>query len=174
MPREKMVKVVLPKFKRLYLLLSVFAVISCGDTLFHRFKQVENEVWCAQDTIEFLYQGFLGESECGIDASFEMRHTAAYGNRFLNVRMELLDATDRHLLHADTFSCEVYDEYGRYNGETAGGLFQLSGDMLPLPVSSNDTVIVRLMHIMDCANLKGVLDVGLRLSETSIHGQHQF
>lgn len=174
MPRRKMVKVVRPKVNKLFVLLSVFAVISCGDTLYHRFEQVGNETWCVQDTIEFLYEGSLGENETGIDASIELRHTAGYGNRFLNVRMELLDAGDRHLLHADTFSCEVYDEYGRRNGETAGALYQLSGDAVPLPVSSKDTVIVRLMHIMGCERLKGVADVGIRLSESSTPGQHQF
>lgn len=162
------------RINRLLYLLSLLALVSCGGTLFHRYEQVDDMLWGKSDTIEFLYNGSEPGSETGVDATLEIRHDAGYDNRYLLVRMEVVDVVDNCIVAVDTFLCEVYDDYGRRNGSASGGLYQLSGNSLPLPISSKDTVLVRLSHIMEQETLDGIADVGIKFVGSSAHGQHQF
>ena len=167
-------KAMRPRINPISLLLLFFMAVSCDGTLYHRFEQVNEMEWHKCDTIEFDFYGSSHGRPGNIAATIELRHNSDYSNKFLNVRMEVLDAGDRSLLSVDTFRCEVYDEYGSRNGLTAGALYQLSGNTVQLGITSTDSVVLRLSHIMNAESLNGISDVGIKLVKTSDRGLHQF
>ncbi len=160
---------------RISRLLSVFAILllsSCDGTLFHRFREVKDTVWHNSDTLEFVYSG--SRRECVADALFEVRCDASYPYRFLNVRIEVCRPSGGEPLMADTLCCEVYDMTGRRNGSTSGLLYQLSSNPLSLGTLASDSLLLRLVHIMNDTSLEGISDVGIKIVESSSPCQNQF
>ena len=155
-------------------LCTVFLLLSCDGTLYHSFKPVENMQWNCGDTLEFFYPGnALSDTVYGIDMAFEVRHTASYSFKYLAVQVVTATAGDS-VLSVDTLSCRLYDDNGHRCGSTVGSMYQQSSDNLFIPVYSSDSVRIKVSHIMDVPQLTGVSDVGIRLSESSAHDQHQF
>ena len=146
----------------LCLLLSVMLLTACTGTLFHNYSAVEGCVWYRNDTVCFVCDGAVMNSEvCNIAA--EVRTTADYEYKDLEISVGVYSLADS-LLFADTLLCAIYGDDGRRLGTTAGLLYQQSSDLYAFPPVSNDTLMIRMSHVMDCDSLAGVSDVGIRIS----------
>ncbi len=151
----------------LLLLLSLFAIVGCDGTVYHRFASVEGAKWVAGDTLSFLYEGddFLRwDSLCSMQLSVQLRCNSSFKYKGLWVRAESYALPGDSLLSVDTLFCRVYDENGRHIGSTAGLLFQNESNVAVVDASPGDTMEVRVTHIMPDVVLRGVSDVGIKLS----------
>lgn len=159
-------KGVLLRLNRLFLL--AFVLVSCDATVYHHFQPVDNEGWCATDTLTYVYEP-SSESSAGSDAEVvaQVRYGAKYRYRNLALRIETMRACDSVLLSVDTLCCRMYDERGRRLGATAGAMYQNSSNAVVIPASLTDTLLLKLSHIMAGDTIKELFDVGLRLSAAS-------
>lgn len=151
------------RLNRLFLL--AFVLVSCDATVYHHFQPVDNEGWCATDTLTYVYEP-SSESSAGSDAEVvaQVRYGADYRYKDLCVRIETLKAVDGTLLSVDTLLCQMYDGRGRRMGATAGAMYQNGSSAVVIPVSLADTLLLKLSHIMADDTIKDIYDVGLQLS----------
>ena len=146
------------------LVIAALLLVSCDGTVFHRFGQVDSAGWLATDTLSFIYEGTdMMSSSQGVELVAQARCNACYEYRNLCLRIETSKA-DGELLSVDTLCCEIYDEYGRRLGSTAGTIYQNESGPRLLDASSADSLIFKVSHIMGENPLRGVIDVGIRLA----------
>lgn len=149
-------------FALLSLLLS-----SCEEKVLHEFKNVGYE-WRRDDTLRFsLYDRY--ESD-GYAARIELRSNTDYPYRDVWVCVEAV-APDGSFLSIDSVVCPVYNSYGVHEGVTSGIIYQSHSKEFDLPALDDDTLRIRVSHIMNDTILKGVSDVGIRLVRC---GRHRF
>lgn len=161
---------------KLLLLIATFALASCDGTLFHEFCAVDDASWSKGDTLLFTYVRPRGNDVTGCELALEVRVDASYKYKNIVTRVQVSkrvpDACEE-LVAVDTLFCEVYDSKGNPNGSTVGILYQVTSEPLHVDASDSDTLLMRVSHIMECDELQGVYDVGLKLCTSSGHGQHQ-
>lgn len=142
------------------LLLLLFLLCSCENTLFHSFSSVGGE-WQRSSVVEFAYGNrYNSYSVCGLQ--IEARTDASYRYKNIVVRAEYFNKSDS-LLHCDTIPVLVYNDEGHRIGATVGVLYQQESNVILPKISFNDTVHIRLNHIMPDESLKGVHDIGIKL-----------
>jgi gliding motility-associated lipoprotein GldH len=111
--------------------------------------------------VEFVYGGQeYYNGKCGVKV--EARTDVAYRYKNLVVRAEFLSMGDS-LIAVDTFALAVYGDEGLRVGSTAGMLYQESSDISLPDISSRDSLIIRLYHLMPDEQLEGVHDIGVKL-----------
>ena len=148
--------------KRLsFLLLTTLMLCACND-VYHNFCSTKGE-WKRNDTLRFEFFAPNDSKEKYYDARVEIRCTAEYPYKDLWMRIEA-DSKGYSSPYVDTLHCDIFDEAGRHNGATAGTLYQLSFPISSIPAAYGDTLDISIIHIMDDEILKGVRDVGIRLS----------
>ena len=142
-------------------LLLLFLLCSCDGTLFHSFYSVDGE-WERDSVAEFTYCArYYPDAICGL--RIEARTDAAYRYKNLAVRAEFLNTNDS-LIACDTIPIIVYGNDGHRVGATAGLLYQQESDIIFPNISFRDSVFIRLNHIMPDDALKGVHDIGIKLT----------
>ena len=143
-------------------LLLLFLLCSCDGTLFHSFYSVDGE-WERDSVAEFSYCArYYPDAICGL--RIEARTDAAYRYKNLAVRAEFLNTNDS-LIACDTIPIIVYGNDGHRVGATAGLLYQQESDIIFPNISFRDSVFIRLNHIMPDDVLKGVHDIGIKLTK---------
>lgn len=141
-------------------------LLSCEDKVLHEFRSVKDG-WRRGDTLQFcLYEA----SERAYSARIELRSDAGYSYRDVFLGVEVV-AYDGSLLSSDSIVCPVYDDYGAHEGVTSGLLYQSHSAEFCLPVICDDSLHIRIYHIMNDSVLKGINDVGIRLLRC---GRRQF
>ena len=148
------------------LLLTALSLSSCNDT-FHEFRSTNGE-WQRNDTLRFSYTDASDGKESYYDAKIELRCTADYSYKDLWLRIEA-NSPQYPEPYTDTLHCNIFDDTGRHIGTTAGTMYQLDFPIDPLPAAYNDTIEISIVHIMNDEALKGVSDVGIRLSRPYRH-----
>ena len=143
--------------------MAVVLLASCDGTVYHRFEQVANAGWAASDTLSFMYEGdALVSADAAMAVEVQLRYAATYSYKNVCVRLESLNACGE-VLSVDTLCCAIYDDDGRRLGSTAGTVFQNGSDAVILPAMCNDTLCLKVSHIMDDDTLCGIYDVGVNL-----------
>ena len=158
--RERRVRAVLRKLS--LLLVAVVSLASCDGTVYHRFEQVDSAGWAASDTLPFIYDGNPVAADAAVAVAVQLRYAATYKYKNVCVRVETSKAGGG-LLSVDTLSCAIYDDDGRRLGSTAGTMYQNGSDAVILPAMCNDTLCLKVSHIMDDDTLCGIYDVGVNL-----------
>lgn len=172
MARKRKATGMLPRVSRLLLLAPVL-LASCGGTVFHEFRRIEDSVWGRKDTLQFLYDGSFDRETAGYSLAVEARVDASYSYRNLVARVECISGKDSSLLAVDTLCCELFGADGHRKGATAGILYQVGSEPLLVDAAGCDTLLVRVSHIMDTELLEGVSDLGVRLESSCARGPHQ-
>lgn len=150
----------------LFLSILLFMCSSCNDD-FHEFRSIVGE-WSKRDTLSFSHHNRLGH-DCTYNATLELRCTQEYPYKDLWLYTEFISVNGGYDI--DTVHCDIFADDGSPKGATAGMLRQISIPFKQVVLSSGDSLIMRVVHIMDDERLPGVSDVGLRLSHC---GRHQF
>ena len=135
-------------------------LMSC-DSLFHRYYGVGG-CWPSSDTLTFTYTP-KNESKLCCQLDVELRNSSDYKYKELFLRVERFSKIGRDTI-VDTLRCELYDDSGHIRGTTAGILRQTSFPVDTMEIQPNDTLTIRVSHLMDDKELQGVSDVGIRLS----------
>lgn len=163
MEKERKERAVRQKASKLLLLL-LFMLTACDNTLFHKFVSLESGVWNSTDTLAYCFEGVPARRGEGCySIRMEVRTTADYSYRNVVMRVEAFALGDTLPQVADTLMCEVYDNSGRRNGSTAGILYQTESETTALPSLIGDTLLFKVTHIMADSALNGISDVGLKL-----------
>ena len=150
------------------LLFAVALLMSCDGTVYNRFMPVERDGWGICDTITYMSEGaVLGHEEQNVGMCVQVRYDASYKYKDLWFRTETIKMTDSTLVSVDTLCCVVYDNDGCHLGSSAGALYQNESDVIRLPVSTSDSLMVKLSHVMSDTSLVGIRDVGIKLSAMS-------
>lgn len=154
--------------KRLsFLLLTAIMLCACND-VYHNFRSTKGE-WERNDTLRFKFFAPEESKDKYYDARVEIRCKANYPYKDLWLQIEA-NSKGYTAPYIDTLHCNIFNDVGRHKGSTAGTLYQLDFPIKPIPVANNDTLHINIVHIMNDDTLKGISDVGIRLSH---HGQHQ-
>lgn len=150
------------------LLLAVALLLSCDGTVYNRFVSVESDGWGINDTITYVSEGTVLEHKgLNVGMCVQVRYDASYKYKDLWFRTVITKIADSTLVSIDTLCCVVYDNDGCHLGSSAGALYQNESDVVSLPVSASDTLMVRLSHIMSDTCLVGIRDVGIKLATQS-------
>ena len=172
MAGEKKATRMLQRVSKLLLLAFPLLLASCGGTVFHEFRAVDSSGWNRHDTLRFCYDGSFDKDARGHDLWLEARTDASYSYRNLVARVECWSPNDSSFVAVDTLCCELFAEDGHRKGATAGMLYQVNSDPMHVDAKGGDTLVVLVSHIMDCDELAGVSDVGIRLGSSCVRGQH--
>lgn len=133
-----------------------------GGTVYHQCRSIHTDGWRQGDTLSFELPAFAGQKE--VEAFVDVRYTEEfpYQHLWLVVRNNVVDSLHWDI---DTLCCALYDEKGQPVGKGLAGLYQVE---IPLAVWSPDgsgCARVRIEHAMTDKLLKGVMDVGIRVTE---------
>lgn len=142
--------------------LCLLMLCSCDGTVMHGFSVSVGPSWERGEAVEYMFDGSARRYD-NLDLSVEAIATASYRFKELAVRAEYLTAGDS-LLGCDTFHIEVFNDEGRRTGATAGLLYQLKSQAKPVGFAVEDTLFIRLNHVMNSDTLKGITDVGIKLT----------
>lgn len=164
-----MVQVKINLLSKIVAMATVVLLLASCDSLFHQYRGVGG-CWASSDTLSFVY---VSGSECSAQTcvlDVELRSNSDYRYKELFLRVERYSVLQKDTL-VDTLVCELYDEVGRLRGTSAGILQQTSYRVGTLELHPNDTLTIKVSHLMDDEPLYGISDVGVRLSHS---GRHQF
>ena len=154
---KRVTRTILQKASSALLLLLLCA---CGGTLFHTFSPLDGG-WQRGTAVEFVYGGQeYYNGKCGVRV--EARTDVAYRYKDLIVCAEFLSMGDS-LIAVDTFALAVYGDEGLRVGSTVGMLYQEGSDIRQPGISSRDSLVIRLYHLMPDELLEGVRDIGVKL-----------
>ena len=138
------------------------ALWSCQtDTALHVYKSTGERGWAKVDTLCFR----LPEELRGRDYVLELgiKHTAIYPYRDLWLELYMGEASI-HPSGSDTVHIWLSDSLGRWTGKgTEATCFQYVTETIPCSLCVTDTIIC-LRHLMCDSILRGITDVGIRLS----------
>ena len=153
------------RISRYILLLCLLLICSCDRTLYHSFYSVDDE-WLPCDTIRFFVsEPIYSWHECRADVELRCNTQYPYKDLWLHVEARL---SNDSIISSDTLCCELFDEYGKQIGTTAGLLYQTEFTFAYLELEGVDTLCINVSHLMNNA-VVGVKDVGLRLSACDLH-----
>lgn len=148
------------------IVLTTLSLSSCNDK-FHEFRSTNGE-WSHSDTLQFCYPDASDCKESHYEARIEIRCTADYKYKDLWLRIEA-NSPQYSVPYTDTLHCNIFDDSGRHKGATAGTMYQLDFPIAPVPAACNDTIEISIIHIMNDKVLKGISDVGIKLSRPYRH-----
>lgn len=163
-----MVRVKINLLSKLGVIAAILLLASC-DNLFHQYCAVGG-CWVSSDTLTFTYSAREGEERLLCNFDIEVRSNSDYRYKELFLRVERLSKLQRDTV-VDTLLCELFDDKGYRKGSAAGILQQTGFTVDTLEVLPDDTLTIKISHLMDDECLQGVSDVGVRLSRC---GRHQF
>ena len=142
-------------------LVLLLLLCACNGTLLHSFHCVNGE-WKRSSVAEFTYTPHY--SPCAAcNMQIEARTDASYRYKNLVVSVEYRNMKDS-LMACDTIPITVYSDDGHRMGATAGILYQQESETVSPGIVFNDSVNIRLRHLMPDEALKGVHDIGIRLT----------
>lgn len=161
-----MVKSMSKIFKRLPVAAVILLLLSCGD-LFHQFRSVGTS-WSQCDTLAFTYPSAVDvPTRSAVD--IELRNNDQYPYKEILLRIELRSQLLNNSV-VDTLLCQLYSDNGTPQGSTAGILRQTSFPLDTIDILPNDTLTIKVSHLMCDDNVRGISDVGIRFLHC---GRHQ-
>lgn len=139
----------------------LFSLAAChDDTVYHTYQNLSSNGWNKQDTLEYTLPSQLAGHTYELEVG--LRHTENYP--YQDIWLEVLYplSPDRR---PDTLHLSLADKWGNWKGKgTAGNMYQFTCTQdHPLHLSRADSLL-QVVHIMRDKSLKGISDVGMRLS----------
>lgn len=137
----------------------LFALISCnGNTAYHTYQNLPSAGWQKQDTLEYILPSYLAGKSYQMEIG--LRHTENYA--YQDIWLKVLHPLSPQI-HPDTLHLKLADQWGNWQGKgTSGNLYQYTNNQV-IHLSSADSLL-QIVHIMRDNPLKGISDVGIKLS----------
>lgn len=133
---------------------------------YHSFKSVEQTGWNKNDTLLLQLQNQKEASQC--QAFIEIRHTQDYPYQSVWLLIAH-NENDSLVFQTDTIECKLTNRKGQFDGNGIGGSYQKSIPFRTISLKKNSHPLFKISHFMKEKEIKGITDVGIRLS----YGQHQ-
>ena len=130
------------------------------DVRYHTYHSAGSDGWETEDTLTFRLYSSLTPNQYTLQLG--VRHTGIYPYSDLWVALLHPCCED---VQPDTFHLLLTDGAGHWCGRgTESSSFQYESDPFLLTLSEPDTVL-QVIHLMDTARLRGITDVGVKLTE---------
>jgi gliding motility-associated lipoprotein GldH len=151
--------------KLLVFILTIMGIVSCShEEIFFRYRSFPNAEWNRDDPAVFNLK--IEENSQPYDVSIELRNNDAYP--FSNIWLFIDYKTPNGKSRTDTVGVDVADAYGKWYGKGLS-LFNLS---IPYETSllfpDTGTYIYSIRQGMREDPLKGISDIGLKVSKKSV------
>ncbi|MBR0116832.1 MAG: gliding motility lipoprotein GldH [Prevotella sp.] len=147
-------------------ILVVSALVACFNrTSFYHFHAIDLDGW---DRIDFQeYEVKALEEDGYYVEEIGVRTSTAYPFQSLNliVKQDIISTTKSHpnRFRCDTLRIDIYDSWGKPKGKGVD-LYQHMIPLKTLPLKAGDSLSVRIAHGMKVFSVKGVSDVGLKIT----------
>ncbi len=134
-----------------------------GETRLHRYHPVGKDGWERTDTLEFPFSPDSADSFFRIHVGMRVAPSFSVRSLCLAVQYNL---SNPDTTYTDTLCYELSDTLGSLTGRGVTRL-QYEHSASPLHLHPNQSVAIRLYHLMKKETLPGVCEVGIRLEESS-------
>lgn len=145
--------------------LSALLLAACRSSVeeYHTFLRPPAEGWTRRDTLPYQLLKEAEDTKCQID--IELRYSSLYPYRsiWLLVAHNEKDST---VFTTDTIECVLTNKAGMFDGAGVNGLYQKRFPLLRTTLKAHTDPIFKITHYMKDKKLKGIQDVGLRVSTT--------
>lgn len=149
------------KKKIIYIISILFTIIlySCTtNTVYHKYNTIQEETWNREDTLYFTISDSIESGTYNTEIG--IRHTASYPYKDL-----WLSVVTPNRDKADTIHVYLTNDRGNWNSNgSTGGYFQYSVSGIDLNYRSSADSIIKVCHIMNDNHLKGITDIGIKIS----------
>ena len=146
--------------------LGLAMAVSCGDwgeRMYHHSKSVPIE-WTQNDTVSFPLPVLPEGKEFNVCVDVYYTDKYHFQNLWLLVRHNIEDSLR---WQTDTLCCTLYNNDGLPLGKGFAGLYQIEVPLKTLQADGSCVAGMQIMHCMTDDSLKGVMDVGIKVSSIS-------
>lgn len=163
---KKRLRFLLQRRNNLFFVL-LFLFASCQENIrYHSYRPVPSTGWDRKDTLSYTFHSTLLKGNHEIQIGIRHLESYPYRDIWLGLRTNLVDDSFHN---TDTLHLYLTDEIGDWSGKGFGGIFQFT-QKEPVTLSLRDSIskpVIQLFHLMNDSVLKGISDVGIKLSVTS-------
>lgn len=147
-------------------IISLFAIfVSCSQAdPYSHYLTIPAGKWSKGSPLSFLMDSMVVDVTKRYDISLELinNNQYPYQNLWLDVSHNLNDT----IFVSDTIEVKLADEYGRWLGSGAAGLFQYEVPFkTAISLDTTYTYIIKINHAMQDAMVKGIEKVGVIVRE---------
>ena len=149
-------------------MLAAALLAACGeDIVYSDYQAVADEGWRRADTLSFT-TAVTAVSGKALDFYVDVRHGNDYPYRNLTLAVtSMLTTSEDTLTRRDTLRLMLADDKGRWTGEGAINLYHKAAYVATLRADTSATYRFFLRPAMSDSLLKGISDIGVRLSISS-------
>lgn len=155
----------LPLIKNKWTWLLIPLLTAChSHTVYHSYCPVPPQGWGKGDTLVYQLPASIPEGVYDLEIGIRYQEGYPYRDIWLAVSRHL---TDSALCATDTLHFFLTDEAGNKTQNSPGALYQYTAHY-PTPISLQDTDTIRsfhLVHLMKDNPLRGITDMGIRLTQ---------
>lgn len=152
----------------------VLMLAACGKGIVYGdYQAVTNEGWSRMDTLSFTAVVTMPDEN--MDVYVDVRHGNDYPYRNLALAMTSIFSTPIDtLIRTDTLRLTLADDEGRWTGEGFANFYHNTSYVTTLRLDTPATCRFLLLPAMTDSLLKGISDIGVRLTISSVsRGLHQ-
>ncbi len=142
-------------------MVAALVTASCNHhTVYHHYEHTSLSGWDRSDTISFAVKPMKQRSV--VKREVELRITNAFPlqNMTLIVEQKTLPSG---FTRSDTVKCHLIDNKGNILGE-GSPLYQYHFPLPDISINENDSLNLRIYHIMERESIPGISDVGFRMT----------
>ena len=151
-----------PLYPFVFLICLFLLCYGCDNgTRYYQFRSIDKYGWLKSDTI--IFEVPISDSIHHYQLEVGVRHSARYIYRQLKLKLSVL-TPDSLSLPDQAVTIDLTDEKGRRLSVGKGGLYQAQATPVSLPMAKAGTWHFKLIHQMNDNILKGVHDVGVKLT----------
>ncbi|ANR73220.1 gliding motility lipoprotein GldH [Prevotella scopos JCM 17725] len=157
------------------LMTTIMSATSCSDPrTYDQYKSVSLQGWQRNDTLTFdIPRQWEGNYQ--LDLCLRAAQTYPYRNLSVIIERKLIYFRQRKKLektYNDTVNCEVINVKGTLVGHKGITSTEILQAVTSFRLNRNDSLQVKIHHIMNRESLPGISDVGIRLLKNKHDQKH--
>lgn len=155
------------KNKWICLLLCLLLTGCNNHTVYHSYQPVSTTGWNKDDTLIYALPPSIPAGTYEIEIGIRHYEEYPYRNLWLGFSQNMQDTL---VYTTDSLQLFLADETGHWNGNSPGGLYQLTQMYKPnfIIVQEGYSRTIRIIHLMKDKPLKGISDIGICLRQKTI------
>ena len=149
----------------LFFILIILSVISCNkNVVYEKNIALKNNTWNYNDTLFFDVN--ISDTISAHNIFINVRNSAEY--QYSNIYLFLSTYAPNGNMLKDTFDITLADNTGKWYGKGVGSIFSLQVPYkLHIKFPYQGIYTFEIQHAMWNQNLKGISDIGLRISKST-------
>lgn len=148
------------------LMVIAMGAASCSDPrTYDRYESVSLQGWSRKDTLTFdIPRQWEGNYQ--LDLCLRAAQTYPYRNISMIIERKVIyyrQRKKREKTYNDTINCEIVNDKGILAGQKGITSTEIRQAIISFRLNRNDSMQVKIRHIMSRESLPGISDVGIRL-----------